>query len=246
MTSTRAPASPLVENSIFGGGKQSLPGSFGIAYRLERRLCLCRWRWPLRLRGHRDSHHDTAFVKTCFVKNWFSRCERIGRALAAMIAASPITLRAENAGIHLFQRRRNVRPKLHLAENIPFEIDARRDLDQLEAAGFVTPKHRALGDEERPLAVLRRQRAGIAHLLDLADEFLFGAFAADLRLSVGPADVEAAGGERAAEDHLLGVLADIDEAADADDLVAEAADIDVAAASTSANDRNARSSPPPS
>ena len=109
---------PLVENSISAAASNALPGSFGIAYRLERRLCFCRWRWPLRLRRHRDSHHDTAFVKERFVKNRFNRCERIGRALAAMIAASPIDFRAENARVHLFQRRRNVRPKLHLAENV--------------------------------------------------------------------------------------------------------------------------------
>ena len=41
-------------------------------------------------------------------------------------------------------------------------------------------------------------------------------------------DLEPAGREGAAEDHALGVLADVDEAADADDLVAEPADVDVA------------------
>ena len=43
-----------------------------------------------------------------------------------------------------------------------------------------------------------------------------------------PRDVEIAGRQRAAEDHALRVLADVDEAADADDPVAEAADVDVA------------------
>ena len=44
----------------------------------------------------------------------------------------------------------------------------------------------------------------------------------------GHDDIETAGGKRAAEDHGLGVLADVDEAAGPHDLVAEAADIDVA------------------
>ena len=46
--------------------------------------------------------------------------------------------------------------------------------------------------------------------------------------AVDAGDLEAARREGAAEDHVLGVLADIDEAADADDLVGETADVDVA------------------
>ena len=54
------------------------------------------------------------------------------------------------------------------------------------------------------------------------------AFLHDPRLAVLPLHVEPARGERAAEDHALRVLADVDEPADADDLVAEAADVHVA------------------
>ncbi len=46
--------------------------------------------------------------------------------------------------------------------------------------------------------------------------------------SVRPSDVKPAACERAAEDHRLRVLTDVDEAAGPDDPVAEAADIDVA------------------
>src|SRR5271156_2998817 len=44
-----------------------------------------------------------------------------------------------------------------------------------------------------------------------------------------PRDLEAARSERAAEDHGLGVLTDIDKAAGSDNFAAEAADIDIAA-----------------
>jgi hypothetical protein len=55
------------------------------------------------------------------------------------------------------------------------------------------------------------------------------ALAPDLGAAAGPGDVEPAGGEGAAEHHLARVLADVHEAADADDLAVEAADVDVAA-----------------
>ena len=46
------------------------------------------------------------------------------------------------------------------------------------------------------------------------------------KAAVVAGDLEPAGREGAAEDHVPGVLADVDEAADADDLVGEAADVD--------------------
>src|SRR6185437_5482099 len=68
----------------------------------------------------------------------------------------------------------------------------------------------------------------VADLLELRHELPVSPFPADHRSAAFPADVEVAGGQRAAEHDTLRVLADVDEAADADDPVAEAAHVDVA------------------
>ena len=115
-----------------------------------------------------------------------------------------------------------------MRQYIPFEIHPWGDLNQFEAPGLVAAKHRSFGYKQGSLTILMCERARIGHLLHRTDELLFTTFARDLCLPTRPAYVEAAAGECRAEDHRLRVLTDIDEAARADNSVAESTDIDVA------------------
>ena len=83
-------------------------------------------------------------------------------------------------------------------------------------------------------------------MLDLADELLHIAFVDDPQAAVLDRDLQAAGRERADEDDLLGVLADVDEAAGAGETRAEFADVQIALLIRLGSPRNAASRPPPS
>src|SRR6185437_13160759 len=124
----------------------------------------------------------------------------------------------KDPGVHLAQIARNARPKAHLRDHVALDVDARRDLDQLEAVG-PDAKDRTLGDEQRNLALCAADVGAVADLLELLHELPVSPFPADHRSAAFPADVEVAGGQRAAEHDTLRVLADVDEAADADDPV---------------------------
>ena len=114
-----------------------------------------------------------------------------------------------------------------MRDDIALGIESGRDLDQLQAVA-ADPEHGALGDKERDLAAFARHARAVANLFELRDEFLVPSLSANDRLAALPIDVEIAGRERAAEHDALGVLTDVDEAARADDPVAESADIDIA------------------
>src|SRR6266702_6466710 len=133
----------------------------------------------------------------------------------------------EQTRVHRPEIRRHLRAKLHLREDVAFDIDARRHFDQFEPLR-ADPEHGALGHIQRGLSALARKRRVVADLFELAHELLVTAFFAYDRLPRFPSDVATARRQRAAEDHALRVLADVDEATHADDLVAEAADIHVA------------------
>ncbi len=93
---------------------------------------------------------------------------------------------------------------------------------------FVRLEHAALGDIEHRLA----QFGGIGpvegNLPHLVDEFARAPFLQNPQAPVLDRHVEPAGGEGADEHQAPGVLADIDEAAAAGQLLGEAADIDIA------------------
>ena len=93
---------------------------------------------------------------------------------------------------------------------------------------IVGAEQRALGHEQGGAALFGGKGRVVADLLDRSDELAVPAFLHDAQPAVLERGLQSAGGEGAAEHHLPGVLADVDEAADADDLVAEPADVDVA------------------
>src|SRR5205085_7625502 len=135
--------------------------------------------------------------------------------------------RFEDPFVHRSQIARYDGPEPHFRDDVAFGIDSRRDFDELEAAGC-DPEDGPLRHEQRHLSALPSHARVVANLLELRHELLMASFVTDDGLAGLPRDVEIAGRQRAAEDHALRVLADIDEAADADDLVAESAHVDVA------------------
>src|SRR5262249_4379874 len=106
------------------------------------------------------------------------------------------------------------------------DIDAGRDFDQLKSVRRGL-KHGSFGHEQGGAAFPHGEFGAVANLFDRADELPVPAFPDDAQLAVFKAHVQTAGGEGPTEDDLARVLADVDEAADADDLVAKSRDIDV-------------------
>ena len=116
----------------------------------------------------------------------------------------------------------------HVGHDVAFEIDARRDFDQFERS-VDGPKNRALGHEHRGAPLLLGEARVVTDLLDCRHELAGTAFGKNTQAAAGTFDPKPAGRECAAEHDFAGVLADVDETADADDLAAEAADVDIAA-----------------
>src|SRR6266550_4220425 len=121
---------------------------------------------------------------------------------------------------------RHERPKPHVGDHVALDIEPGGDLDQFECLRS-DAEHGTLGHEERDLSSLTTH-ARIANLFKLGNKFPVATLLANDGLAIVPPDVEIARGERAAEDHALRVLRDVDEAADTDNLVAEAAHVNVA------------------
>ena len=89
-------------------------------------------------------------------------------------------------------------------------------------------EHAAFGHVEHRLPAFHRVAAGKRPVLDLTDELLHVAIVDDAQTAVLDRDLEAAGREGADEYHLLGILADVDEAAGARQTRAELADVQIA------------------
>ncbi|MET4736738.1 hypothetical protein ABIF73_000877 [Bradyrhizobium japonicum] len=119
------------------------------------------------------------------------------------------------------------RLKVHMRYDIAFNINAGRDFDQLKAIARGL-EHGALRHEQCGTTFLYGERGIVADLLDRFDELAMPAFADNAELAVLETNLEPAGSESTAENDLAGVLANIDETADADNLVAKTRDVDVA------------------
>src|SRR5215831_10284853 len=132
----------------------------------------------------------------------------------------------EDPRVHDPQVARDARPEAHVGNDVALSIETGRNLDQLEALGTDT-EHGALRDEQRDLPFRTPHLRAVTDLLELRHELPVPPLLADHRLAFLPHYVDIAGGQRSAEYHALRVLADVDEASNADDLVAEAADVDV-------------------
>ena len=104
------------------------------------------------------------------------------------------------------------RPERHPGQNVALQVDAGRDLDQLQAGGR-QPEDAALGDVQDGLAGLDGGRAAERDVVDLFDELGRPGIPFDHQLAIRNPDLRVAGHERPHEHHLFGVLADVDEAA---------------------------------
>ena len=151
----------------------------------------------------------------------------------------------EDARVHLRWIAGDQRLEIHAGENVADDVDARRDLDELEPVG-PQREHAALGHVEHVLSAPAGVSAAEGDMLDVRHELAVFGLLVDDEPALARADLLAPRAERADEDHLLGVLADVDEAAGAGELGAELADVEVAMRSTWARPRKAASSPPPS
>jgi hypothetical protein len=92
------------------------------------------------------------------------------------------------------------------------------------------PGATSLGDIEHGLASRSRVSTAEGHVLHALDEFLRPCFLDDLKLAIGSRNLQLARTERADENNLLGVLADVDKAAGAGKLGTELADVEIAGA----------------
>src|SRR5450759_2337917 len=133
----------------------------------------------------------------------------------------------EDARIHEPEVARNSRPEAHTRNDVALNVESGRDLDQLQTF-CANLENRALCDKKRNLPTLASHAGAIADLLQLRNELLVATFLANDSVALFPGNVEVAGCQHAAEDDASGILGDVDEPADADDPVAEAAYVDIA------------------
>src|SRR6185369_1298628 len=117
---------------------------------------------------------------------------------------------------------------VHLAQYVALQVDARRNLDQLQPARVGQAQYAAFGDIQDALAAAAGFPATEGAVLDLTDELAHRAFAGDANLAAFELHRQVASREGADEHHGLGVLADVDEAAGAGQARTELADVEVA------------------
>ena len=89
-------------------------------------------------------------------------------------------------------------------------------------------KTATFGDKQHVLTQFGGISAIVRHLLQLGHELGKSSFLPDQRLPILPVDVQATRCEGSAEDHGLGILGDVLEAADADDATTKTTDVDAA------------------
>src|SRR5262245_61146012 len=106
------------------------------------------------------------------------------------------------------------RLELHPGQDVAPDVDAGSNLDQLQAVGGKL-EHAAFRDVEDGLTAFRRILAGKRPVLDVEDELLQLAVFDDAQATVLDPNLEASSRKGADEHHLLGILADVDEAAGA-------------------------------
>ena len=106
-------------------------------------------------------------------------------ALPWTSAARPIRPGRKMRASIVLQIARHARPEAHVRDHVALGVDARRDLDQLEALR-ADAEHRALGDEQRDLPALAPHARAVADLLELRNELPVPALLADDRLAVAP------------------------------------------------------------
>ena len=135
-------------------------------------------------------------------------------------------------------------PERHLAEHVALEVDAGRDLDEHEAV-VGEGEDRSVGDVADLLAALARQVAVERDLAHALHELGQPALADDAH-TVIDVELEAAGGQRADEVDPTGRALMFGKPPGPRTRPSKAWTLTLPTASTSANDRLAMSSPPPS
>src|SRR5215475_2978784 len=162
---------------------------------------------------------------------WRKQCILAPAASQLRIHISPQIHRhrRKNAFIHELEIGRDAGAERHVPQYVPLQVYAGRDLDQLERSANRF-EDRALGNEDRGASLLHRERRAVADAFDPFDELFVLPLFDNLQRPIRARHLKAARRERAAKNHVPGVLTDIDEPADPDDFVSEAADVDAALA----------------
>src|SRR5665647_319645 len=135
---------------------------------------------------------------------------------------------AEDLGIHGPQLVGDDRLEAHVRKNICLEIDPGGDLCQDDSFGGQL-EHGSFRDTQNGLVDALRVFTGKGDLLHLLHELVNLSLTEDAHFTILHGNLQAAGGQRSAEDDLLRVLGDVDEPSTSRDPRSELAHIDVAA-----------------
>ena len=146
---------------------------------------------------------------------------------AQELVAQAHRLRSEDALVHERDRLVDHGLEVHEGEDVALDIDSGCDLDQLEPV-LRELEHAPFGHVEHGLAAAHRDLAAEGLVLDLVHELARLAFGSNAQLPVRDLHFQPAGREGAGVHDLLGVLADVDEAARTGELRPELAHVEVA------------------
>src|SRR5450631_2291381 len=133
----------------------------------------------------------------------------------------------EDLGIHDPQPPGDDRRETHVCKNVSLEIDPGSDLCQDDSFGGQF-EHGSFRDTQNRLAYALRVFTGEGDLLHLLHELVDLSLTEDVNFAILHGDLQPAGGQSSAEDHLLRVLRDVDEPPAACDPRPELAHVDVA------------------
>src|SRR6516162_2223737 len=118
------------------------------------------------------------------------------------------------------------RLEAHLAQDVFFDVDPRRDLDEFHPRGG-SLEYAAFGYVKDRLTALGSVGATEGGLLYSLHELRRSPFIGNFEDAIGKLDLQPTRGERASEQKLPGVLRDVDKASCSSEPAAEPADIDV-------------------
>src|SRR5512135_1372369 len=103
------------------------------------------------------------------------------------------------------------RTEIHMRQHVPLKIDTWGNFNELDTA-WAAPEYGSFGDIQSLLPTLLGEFSIVRYLLQLVHKFIEAAFFQNFCFPIWPAHFQAASCKSSAEDHLLGVLADIDKA----------------------------------
>ena len=135
--------------------------------------------------------------------------------------------------------------EVHLRQDVAIQIHPRGDLHQFDPFRAAR-EYRPFGDVPGLLTEFLGIRAVVRDLFEPRVELMKFAFLADAGHPVLPDNIQPAGGERTAENDLLGVLGDVDKSAHADDATIKETDVDAPLGVHLGKGEEGQIEPPPS